>query len=403
MLVGTSSWWTAFGWGDHSVAGYDKYWQVTLGEETITRLRDDYTNGTLRIFRLAGNEGGTLRVISPLGMGGNPITNVARFGTASNYVNVGKGNTVGTNNTVGIGVGVKATSGHAVAIGDEASVEGATELGVAIGFRAIGDHGGSSIGALSRADYSGVAVGVSANGYSAGMALGSFADGRTRGVGIGYNANGSQWGLAIGRGSWGSGTNIALGYGACASNGGYRISVGYQATNLTDNSILVRGTPFFDGATGMYYRTAFGAGAWLSLTNLEADPHWGAVSNAISTQAANGATAYGWGDHGTNDYISLVTKTNTTITSGAAVTLTNTLFQTCYVTNAIAAMVWDGWMSVQYPITIDFFNAASNAVAFPTNWTWRVDQPTSGAWTNGTVSVYPGTSAGTDFAIGDFQ
>ena len=35
----------------------------------------------------------------------------------------------------------------------------------------------------------------------------------------------------------------------------------------------------------------------------EADPNWAAVSNTVTTGAANGQTAYGWGDHATNDYL----------------------------------------------------------------------------------------------------
>jgi hypothetical protein len=44
-------------------------------------------------------------------------------------------------------------------------------------------------------------------------------------------------------------------------------------------------------------------GVVASVTN-EVDPVWAAVSNAITEQAAQGATAYAWGNHGTNGYIS---------------------------------------------------------------------------------------------------
>jgi hypothetical protein len=35
----------------------------------------------------------------------------------------------------------------------------------------------------------------------------------------------------------------------------------------------------------------------------EVDPSWAAVSNTVTTQAGNGATAYSWGDHSTNGYM----------------------------------------------------------------------------------------------------
>ena len=34
----------------------------------------------------------------------------------------------------------------------------------------------------------------------------------------------------------------------------------------------------------------------------EVDPNWGAVSNDITGKAGHGDTAYGWGNHATNDY-----------------------------------------------------------------------------------------------------
>jgi len=45
------------------------------------------------------------------------------------------------------------------------------------------------------------------------------------------------------------------------------------------------------------------------LTN-ELDPVWGIVSNAITVQAQQGQTAYGWGDHGTNAYLTGYTETD---------------------------------------------------------------------------------------------
>ena len=96
-------------------------------------------------------------------------------------------------------------------------------------------------------------------------------------------------------------------------------------------------------------------------------------------------------------------KTNTLITSSATVTFTNTQHQTIYITNAVTASTWDGWMQINDDFSIDFFNVASNAFAFPTNWQARVALPVSGTWTNGTLSVYKSPVAGTWFCIGDFQ
>ncbi len=49
-------------------------------------------------------------------------------------------------------------------------------------------------------------------------------------------------------GAWIAGTN--------------RIAIGSFASNTVDNSILVRGTLYLDGATGIYTRATFGTGAW---------------------------------------------------------------------------------------------------------------------------------------------
>ena len=44
----------------------------------------------------------------------------------------------------------------------------------------------------------------------------------------------------------------------------------------------------------------------------ETDPIWSAVSNTISTQAANGNTAHGWGDHATSGYLTTLAHSNAT-------------------------------------------------------------------------------------------
>ena len=51
---------------------------------------------------------------------------------------------------------------------------------------------------------------------------------------------------------------------------------------------------------------AVGDAAYSNATDfvqIESDPIWGAVSNAITTNASNGNTAYGWGDHGGEGYL----------------------------------------------------------------------------------------------------
>jgi len=55
--------------------------------------------------------------------------------------------------------------------------------------------------------------------------------------------------------------------------------------------------------------TAYGWGNWSTNglatgtpVYVESDPSWGAVSNDITSKAGHGDTAYGWGNHATNDY-----------------------------------------------------------------------------------------------------
>ena len=45
-----------------------------------------------------------------------------------------------------------------------------------------------------------------------------------------------------------------------------------------------------------------------NVSAIESDPNWAAVSNGITTQAGQGAAAYGWGNHATQNYL----KTNNT-------------------------------------------------------------------------------------------
>jgi len=63
-----------------------------------------------------------------------------------------------------------------------------------------------------------------------------------------------------------------------------------------------------------------------SLTNLsvtESDPKWSAVSNSITTKADNGQTAYGWGNHATNGYLTAESDPIWSIVSNSITTKAN--------------------------------------------------------------------------------
>lgn len=72
--------------------------------------------------------------------------------------------------------------------------------------------------------------------------------------------------------------------------------------------------------------TAFGWGdhGTNGYLTAESDPVWAAVSNTVTVGAAAGATAYGWGDHATNSYLSAV-PTLQQVANAGALTATNTM------------------------------------------------------------------------------
>ena len=78
------------------------------------------------------------------------------------------------------------------------------------------------------------------------------------------------------------------------------------------------------GVTITNWNTASSDGG--SLTNLsvtESDPKWSAVSNSITTKADNGQTAYGWGNHATNGYLTAESDPIWSIVSNSITTKAN--------------------------------------------------------------------------------
>jgi hypothetical protein len=82
-----------------------------------------------------------------------------------------------------------------------------------------------------------------------GVAIGCGADGDYNGIGIGYSADGQY-------------SNIAIGHAASAYSGYDRIAMGRGITNRRNNSMVVRGTLYMDGGTGLLYRSTVGSGSW---------------------------------------------------------------------------------------------------------------------------------------------
>ncbi|MFH0879018.1 MAG: hypothetical protein V2A34_04850, partial [Lentisphaerota bacterium] len=110
----------------------------------------------------------------------------------------------------------------------------------------IAGGGSVEIGGGANGYMYGVAVGGSANAYNQGAAVGMSANG-VGGVAIGNEANGFQ-GVAVGS--------------RATANGINRIALGTAASNAVDETALIRGTLYLDGATGIMRRTTFKTGNW---------------------------------------------------------------------------------------------------------------------------------------------
>ena len=139
-----------------------------------------------------------------------------------------------------------------------------------MGYQAFATNYGTAIGQTANAMSSGAAVGASSKGYIQGAALGASANGAYRGSSLGYYANAVEGGIAIGYDANGLGTNIAIGFQANACdtgnpNGGNRIAIGWNVTNLVEDSCRIRGNLYLDGATNVMVRPTFNSGAWTTL------------------------------------------------------------------------------------------------------------------------------------------
>ena len=162
--------------------------------------------------------------------------------------------------------------GHDIEIGEGASGH---FYGVAVGYNARGHGNGAAVGYNANGHYYSAAMGEQANAYNGGAAfgryanslnngssLGSSANGRENGLALGRDANGAFFGAAVGRYANGSKTNIAVGFYANAQGGSERVAIGHNVTNTVDDSAVIRGTLYLDGAAGIYSRATFGSGAW---------------------------------------------------------------------------------------------------------------------------------------------
>lgn len=157
----------------------------------------------------------------------------------------------------GAAMGYQANGSSGAAIGYQA--DGGTD-GAAVGSRANG-HTGAAVGSQANG-YHGAAVGMSANGNDQGVAVGEQANGYLNGTALGRSAKANNSGIAVGYQANGANANVAVGLAARASDGSERIAIGHGVTNENDNSIAVRGDLYIDGGTKIYYRNAFGAGAF---------------------------------------------------------------------------------------------------------------------------------------------
>ncbi len=168
----------------------------------------------------------------------------------------------------------------------------ANNHGAAIGEEANGNDHGSVVGAQARGDNYGAAVGWQANGSASGVAIGRNVTGFNGGSALGYWASAYNYGAAVGYNASAYNTNVAVGYNASAGGGTERIAIGHNVANDINNSARIRGTLYLDGGTGVYYRSAFGSGAWLNLLDgmatgmpiyAETDPVWAAEKSGYAT------------------------------------------------------------------------------------------------------------------------
>ncbi|HNS80027.1 MAG TPA: hypothetical protein PKM67_01035 [Kiritimatiellia bacterium] len=136
-VTDVQNWNSAYGWGDHSAAGYATGTPLYAQSETDP---------------LAVLADGSRPMSGRLDMGGNGITNV-------NFI------AFDTNVQVGDGAQSFSSLGGSVAIGKDATARYRTS-GLAIGTEADGDYNGIAIGYQADGQYSNIAVGFQSSAYS---------------------------------------------------------------------------------------------------------------------------------------------------------------------------------------------------------------------------------------------
>jgi len=271
-LADLANWNAAFGWGDHSAAGYlstehdpvwtaasNSYFQKTEADGLFVDVAGDTMTGALTINSGAGNE--------------------LEIASAGNTVRVGNG-------------AVALISGVAVGAGADGSMNGAAvggtalaqNTGAAFGNLANGANNGSAVGYQANGTASGTAVGYNSVGFSYGAAVGYGALAGWYGAALGRGANGATNGVAVGFGANGAFTNVAIGVAASAQQGTERIAIGHNVTNDVDETARIRGDLFMDGGRAVYGRIPFATGSFRQLLPLPP------LQNAVFV-ATNGTSA----------------------------------------------------------------------------------------------------------------
>lgn len=184
----------------------------------------------------------------PLFINSDSETNGLWISSTNQNIRIGRNTSVIETSANAIGDGAKAGL-NSVALGTTADSSLGSKRGVAVGSGAKGYNYGVGVGLSANGTYNSVAIGNAANGYLSGVAVGD-------------TANGSFYGISLGRGSKGFNTNIAIGVEAISAYGSERIAIGHSVSNPVDDSIVVRGTLYLDGGTGVAMRATFGTGAY---------------------------------------------------------------------------------------------------------------------------------------------
>lgn len=294
-LADLANWNAAFGWGDHSAAGYvttetdpvwtaasNSYYQKTEADGRFVDVAGDTMTGALTINDTAS---GTLRInstnatvaIGYLATGGVLGVAIGSGANAADYGAVMGYGARGIQNGVAVGYSANgSTNGAAVGASTSAQNEGAAlgsgadgrNNGAAVGYLADGSPNGAAVGYQADGSASGVAVGYASSGFSYGAGVGYAAKAVWYGAALGRDANGATNGVAIGYGADGAMTNVAIGVAADALQGTERIAIGHNVTNTMDETARIRGSLYLDGGVSIHGRRPFATGAFQQLLPL---------------------------------------------------------------------------------------------------------------------------------------